>query len=375
MINDLAAASAEAAAAESTDQSAGNSAEADGRQSNNGDAAEQSPASPTSLTDILASGNDQQIREAMRQLEAGGGAEVPGDDAADDGTQEETDTQEIQGTESIPTAEAGEEDDAPKGSPRRIQIHRFPAKDQALLIAAQDLVRENKGLSLADALAEVGFEFKAKAAEAAKAADPAPESTPGNPLAEATAKVAELKQAKAQAKARFDFDEENRIEDELDAAKQSLLELTMEAKASSAKAATERQALEDAEFSRLANVVPDYTTPGTPLNTAANRMVAELEATAPAFFQKATWPQTLLAMAWAEAHPEKPMPALKGVVSKAPAASAKAQPARAVPSKQGTRVAMLGTGNGADDGGNLLNRALRSDAATDDIRKALRALT
>lgn len=372
MINDLAAASAEAAAAESTDQSAGNSAEADGRQTN-GEAAEQSPASPTSLTDILASGNDQQIREAMRQLEAGGGAEVPGDDAADDGTQEETDTQESQGEESTPTAEAGE-DDAPKGSPRRIQIHRFPAKDQALLIAAQDLVRENKGLSLADALAEVGFEFKSKAAEAAKAADPAPESTPGNPLAEATAKVAELKQAKAQAKARFDFDEENRIEDELDAAKQSLLELTMEAKASNAKAAAERQAREDAEFSRLANVVPDYTTPGTPLNTAANRMLADLEATAPAFFQKATWPQTLLAMAWAEAHPEKPMPALKGV-SKAPAASAKAQPARAVPSKPGTRVAMLGTGNGADDGGNLLNRALRSDAATDDIRKALRALT
>ena len=366
---------AEAASEDQTDAQAGISAEADTQAS--GEAAAQAPASPTSLADILANGSEDDVRNAMRQLESGAAefTDTAGDNA-DDGT-EDTETEGTQGEESTTAAQADDGDEAPKGQPRRIQIHRFPAKDQALLIAAQDLVRENKGLSLADALAEVGFECRVKGTEsphatqaAAEAAveEPAPEAQ--SPLAEATAKVAELKKARAEAKSRFDFDEENRIEDALDEAKAALFELTQAAKASAKAEVTERQAREDAEFARLGKELPELTTPGTPLNAEANKVLGEKEKSDPSFFKNPNWPSELTALALGRVM-------LTGKTGKKPAAavSKEAVKPRVVPSKQGTRVAMLATGNGADDGGNLLARASRSDASADDIRAAMRALT
>ena len=363
---------AEAASEDQTDAQAGNSAEADTQAS--GEAAAQAPASPTSLADILANGSEDDVRNAMRQLESGAAefTDTAGDNA-DDGTQ---DTETESGEESTTAAQADDGDEAPKGQPRRIQIHRFPAKDQALLIAAQDLVRENKGLSLADALAEVGFEFRAKGTEsphatqaAAEAAVEKPAQEAQSPLAEATAKVAELKKARAEAKSRFDFDEETRIEDELDTAKAELFELTQTAKAAAKAEVTERQAREDAEFARLGKELPELTTPGTPLNAEANKVLAEKEKSDPSFFKNPNWPSELTALALGRVM-------LTGKTGKKPAAAAPngAAKPRVVPSKQGTRVAMLATGNGADDGGNVVSRGLRAGASEDDLRAALRAL-
>ena len=359
---------AEAASEDQTDAQAGNSAEADTQAS--GEAAAQAPASPTSLADILANGSEDDVRNAMRQLESGAAefTEAAGDNA-DDGTQ---DTETEGGEESTTEAQADDGEDEPK-QPSRIQLKRFPAKDRAILIAAQDFVRENAGMSLADALAEVGFEPKQKA-KAAEAAEPKQVEEPAreaqSPLAEATAKVAELKKARAEAKSRFDFEEENRIEDELDTAKAELFELTQEAKTSAKAAVTERQAREDAEFARLGKELPELTTPGTPLNAEANKVLAEKEKSDPSFFKNPNWPSELTALALGRVM-------LTGKTGKKPAAAVSKEAAkpRVVPSKQGTRVAMLATGNGADDGGNLLARASRSDASADDIRAAMRALT
>lgn len=367
-------AGAEAAADDQTDAQAGISAEADGLHS--GEAAAEAPASPTSLADILANGSEEDVRNALRQLESGEAefTDTEGADHADDGTQEETETEGNQGEETTTEAKADDGEDAPK-EPSRIQLKRFPAKDRAILIAAQDLVRENVGMSLAEALAEVGFEFKqTKAAEAAKP-DATNEDTQqkpdaANPIADATAKVTALKKARAEAKSRFDFDEESRIEDELDTAKQALFELTQEAKVSAKAAVTERQQREDAEFARLGKELPELTTPGTPLNAEANKVLAEKEKSDPQFFVNPNWPAELTALALGRLQ-------LQGrTVVKKPAVAVPngtVKP-RTVPSKQGTRVAMLATSNGANDGGNLMARATRKDASEDDIRAALRAL-
>lgn len=391
MSTNLADAPADAAADVTGEPSAETDAVASGTAQ--GDSAAQAPESPASRGN-RAEQSREDILAALRELEQEGLPEGESGEAAGDGDTEFS--QDEQGDETVeaaseseqdPAAEAAEPgDDEPGGLPRRIQIKSFSDRDRVILVAAEEMVHKNPGMSLAEALLKVGLDIQSAlpADAGAKPKDEAPANTEApSPLKELTQQVAELRKQRAEAQGRFDFEAASAIEEKLDDAKAQLLELTMAAKAEQRQQETALEQKTAAEFGRLGEIVTDYTTPGTPLNEAANRIWDEFQKANPALTKSEAWPKRLLALAWAEAHPDKPMPALvKAAAAAAPAVTAAAavrkpavpaQPVKrnVVPAKPGKAVAMLATGNGAKDGGDVFARARRPDATREDILRAI----
>jgi len=368
-------AAAEAAATEHTDHNAANpAAEAADSRHLTGDSApdDHGPDAPTSLEALLASGKPEDLERAAIMLESGqdfteaeGVAET---DAHEDGEAEEQ-PEAAEANDDADDAEPA--DDAPKGkaTPRRIQIHRFDPKSQALLIAAQDYVRENPGTDLRAALEKVGMEFKATAAEAAVAESPRTAPEPVAPVADVQAKLDDLEKQFDEADAAFDIEAKKTLRRQIRAAEQELAE----ARAETRVAERQLQAKVDEQTALVASVIPDMAREGTPLAKRAASLYADMKASQPAFFKHPEWPKKFAALVWLDVNPDQPMPALvRGrAADAAPTTGANGRTVPAekprVPVKQGRSVAMLSTGNGGQDVGSLAAKVQTGRATNEEL--------
>ena len=363
-----------AEAAENQDEGA-ELAEASGAlndgETQDGAAAEQAPAKSASFEEIMANGTDEEIRELLRKLDTGEPLEESAADDPADGAQEgetEDEPEAAEPGEDEDDAEPDDEQEAPQRTakaPKRIK----PAN--ADMVKLNDLVRAGK--SLTEALRELGI--KGDAAEAAETEKPKQEAQKPDPIAESNERLKVLQKELADANASFDFEKAAQLQADIIELVSETATLKYEKRVQQRAAQEQAEKQEAAVVQSIAEVVPDFTTKGTALNQAAEQIAGTMEKTNPAFFNDPNWPRKVFAMAWTEAHPDEPMPAIAKPAAKATAKTAPVAQ-KTVPKKPGLPAAMLRSGKAAVDRGEALAQKVFNGSATEaEIREYSRLVS
>jgi hypothetical protein len=312
-------------------------------------AAEQSPADQASPEWILANGTQQQIAELSTRM---GEGEEPAGEESEEATGEVT--------EEETTEEAEEPVEQSSALPKRIQLKSFSLADRARLVAAQDLVREKPGMSLLAALREVGADFSTVDTVPEEVTQ-APATPTADPLSEKAEKLEALQAELDAAREGFDSPLQAKLSRQINGLLIEIAQDRFEASAPKKQQAEAQRVVMDKAVAAVSAAMPDIDKVGTPLQKAADSIVSMMK---PEFFQNPEWPKDMARMAWAKAHPDKPIPTLG---AKAPASKVVTPPR-----KPGFSPAALNTGNGVNTN-TLIARALSPSGTQADIEAAANA--
>lgn len=333
-----------------------------------GVAAAQAPAAPRTAEWILDNGTSEEIADLARRVQNGeeiggdGGEEAGGDETGSEGEVENHDDGQDDGSQEH--EEEPEQTGKPK--PRRIQIHRFKPKDQALLIAAQDLSAKTPGMDLVTALKEVGMDFgTAEAVSEEVATQEAQVVAAADPLQVKLTQLEELQTKRDEAEASYDFESKRTLQRQIDALNREIVKLELTKDAEQGQAQHTHEAAVAKVTGKIAEVAPEFFQKGTPLEKAASAIDKDLPES---FYKNPNWPKRLFAMAWAEAHPDQPMPSFD------PQGQTRKPVAQAAPiaKKRGYNPAVLSSGTGGNHE-TLVARAMSPNATQADIEAAANA--
>lgn len=342
-------------------------------------AAPKAPASPKSLEEIIAHGTQEEIAAALN-------GDMPAESAGEtEALAEPSGEQEEAGEEADDSDEAGEPETTPvtetaKASRNRIDIRAFDEASQATLNAARSYAKAHPGVSLAAALAAVDPSFAM--ADASAKTEPAKPAAPEKPAAPTLAEQIKTKQGEYQAALNaFDQDTAGRLHSEiLDLVTENATSKAVEKveqRTAQAQATATLQAGVQKHVDAIAAVVPDFLVEGTALAKARDAICDAMEKDNPKFFQDPKWPRKALAMAWADAHPDQPMPAIPTEAPAAKANGAKPAPKAAAvtpprtPQRQGISPAMISPGRpGAPKPGTALAKVASGNYTQADVVRA-----
>lgn len=287
------------------------------------------PVSTRTMEDVLANGTEKELREFLRNPERLEGLAQEPEAEAKTAESKAAEASEVEAgklaeTEAAAKAEAAKAEEA-ASLPDRIRITNLPENDKKMLFAARSLA-EVEGIPLAEAFARLA---KPAAQAAAGAAAAAPVKTEAEVALE---KVNNLKAQLKEATVAFDADKAAELQVELAQAiaDQRFAEHTQAQAAAASQQTAEQQwkAAEAETFKTLETRFPDLQTAGTPLNTAVNARLAEIEARNPEFFNDPKWLSYVANDVAAELGVQ-PVPKATPAAAAAPKAAAGAAPARA----------------------------------------------
>lgn len=183
----------------------------------------------------------------------------------------------------VKTAEELEEE----RTPERIRIRSYDEQDQRLILAAQNLAKAEK-IPFREAFNRLNKPADKPPAAATPEGGKKPDAVP-TAFETVMAKITQLKTDIKSATASFDHDKSVDLIEQLGDAKAELRELERAGKAQEQTAEQQWKTAEETAFKVVEARFPDVQKAGSPLNTAVQARIAELEASNPEFFHNEKW--------------------------------------------------------------------------------------